>query len=234
MKYDLTLVMPVYNEADCIRSVVDAWLERLATLSIKYRILVINDGSRDGTAQALDVYRGRSDATVLDKANSGHGPTILLGYRMAVDDSDWVFQCDSDDEISPADFSAFWSRRDEADALVGVRQNRGQPLARKIISAASRWTVRLLYRGGVADVNCPYRLMRATALAPLLGRLPEDTFAPNVILSGLFALRGLRLLNLPVAYRLRRTGTVSLAKFSLWKKAAKAFIQTARQRRNAT
>ena len=75
-------------------------------------------------------------------------------------------------------------------------------------------------------MNCPFRLMRASALAPLLPKLADDTFAPNVILSGLFALHGLRILNLPVAYRPRRTGTVSLAKFSLWKKAFKAFRQT--------
>ena len=69
-------------------------------------------------------------------------------------------------------------------------------------------------------------LFRSSALAPLLPKLADDTFAPNVILSGLFALHGLRILNLPVSYRLRRTGTVSIAKLSLWKKAFKAFRQT--------
>jgi glycosyltransferase involved in cell wall biosynthesis len=226
MRDDLTLVMPVYNEAECIGPVVAAWLERLQETVPKFRLLVINDGSRDDTARALDPFRGRPDVDVVDKANSGHGPTILMGYRKAVESSDWVFQCDSDDEIPPDDFPAFWQRRDEADAIIGVRQNRAQPLARKIISAASRGTVRAIYRGGVRDVNCPFRLMRASALAPLLPKLADDTFAPNVILSGLFALHGLRILNLPVAYRPRRTGTVSLAKFSLWKKAFKAFRQT--------
>ena len=94
--------------------------------------------------------------------------------------------------------------------------------------------MRLLYRSGVTDVNCPYRLMRTSALAPLLPLLAEDTFAPNVILSGFFAQRGLRIHNLPVAYRLRRTGTLSLTKFSLWRKALKSFAQTVKQRRSAT
>ncbi|MGI5870066.1 MAG: glycosyltransferase family 2 protein [Kiritimatiellia bacterium] len=232
MRYNLTMVMPVYNEAECIGSVVAAWLEQLQATAPAFRLLVINDGSRDGTARALDPFRGRPGVEVIDKANSGHGPTILMGCRKAVEDSDWVFQCDSDDEIPPDDFPAFWHRRDDADVIVGIRQNRAQPLARKIISAASRWTVRTLYRSGVRDVNCPFRLMRASALAPLLPKLDDDTFAPNVILSGLFALHGLRIQNLPVAYRPRRTGTVSLTKFSLWKKAFKAFSQTIAHRRS--
>jgi hypothetical protein len=63
----------------------------------------------------------------------------------------------------------------------------------------------------VQDVNVPFRLMRSAVLAPMMERVPADTFAPNVALSGLAARRSLRIVNVPVEFRERRTGCGSLA-----------------------
>ena len=56
-KYDLVLVMPVYNEAECIINVVEGWHEVLLRLGIYFKMLVINDGSTDSTAKYLDIYK---------------------------------------------------------------------------------------------------------------------------------------------------------------------------------
>ncbi len=227
---ELVVVMPVYNEEECIVPVVASWRDELEALGINFRLIVLNDGSKDGTGAALQAFTNDEHIEIVNKSNSGHGPTILLGYHKAVDLAAWVFQCDSDDEMPPDAFVAFWNRRHKYDALFAIRGGREQPLGRKVISAASRITVRVLFGRGVKDVNVPYRLMRSKMLQPIIAQIPDDTFAPNVIIAGVMARAKLRLINIRVPYRDRRTGTVSILKWKLWKVAFKSFWQTLRCR----
>lgn len=227
---ELALVMPVYNEEECIADVVRSWRDALAAERINFRILVLNDGSRDGTAGALQVFADDPHVTVIDKPNSGHGPTILMGYRMAVDLADWVFQCDSDDEMKPDHFGDLWRAREDYDALFGARAGRHQGAVRKLISVVSRLTVRALFGSGVQDVNTPYRLIRAPILRHIVAQIPDDTFAPNVIISGTLARAHARICNLPVPHEQRATGSVSIVRWKLWKAAARSFWQTLRCR----
>lgn len=230
MAIELSLVMPVYNEEECIGQVVSAWRDTLAALGIDYRMIILNDGSKDGTAAALAAFAGETRIEIINKPNSGHGPTILKGYRKAVEDAEWVFQCDSDDEMSPEFFHLLWEMRAGYDALFGVRTGRSQNAARALISSVSRLTVRLLFGPGVVDVNTPYRLMTAGMLKEIIGGIPNDTFAPNVIISGAFARAKARILNVPVPHRGRRTGSVSIVKWRLWRAAIVSFLQTLRCR----
>lgn len=222
---DLAMVMPVYNEEECIEGVIQSWLKTLESLDIQFRMIVLNDGSRDGSLAALQKIKNKN-LEVVDKPNSGHGPTIRKGYEMGTEIAEWVFQCDSDDEMQPDSFPKLWEKRAEHDILFGIRDNRSQSLARKVITRVSRMTVRLLYGGGVTDVNTPYRLIRAELLAQILPQIPGDTFAPNVIISGVFAKARKRIYEINVPHLGRRTGTVSIMKWNLWKSAIKAFRQT--------
>jgi dolichol-phosphate mannosyltransferase len=226
MEFDLALVMPVYNEQDCIVEVVQSWKTVLSRLDARYQLMVLNDGSRDRTAEKLASFSGDQRVLVIDKPNSGHGPTILQGYRLAVERADWVFQCDSDNEMPAESFPVLWEKRADYDALFGMRAGRMQPLPRRLISAGSRLTVSLLFGRGVPDVNTPYRLMRSSLLKPIIRQIPEDTFAPNVIISGAVVRAGARIFNCPVPHEGRRTGSVSIVKWKLWKAAIKSFRQT--------
>lgn len=225
---DLTVVMPVYNEAACICEVLDSWLAVLGRLGVEFTILVLNDGSRDNTAAVLEKYRDTAGVTVVNKPNSGHGPTILQGYHTAAAQSQWVFQVDSDNEMEARHFVRVWEAREGRDAVIGVRDGRAQPLPRKVISAVSRLIVRLFYGHGIADVNCPFRLMKSAALAPLLEKIPEDTFAPNVAIAGLLVRRRLSVCNVPIPHSDRQTGEVSIRKWKLFKAAVKSCMQTIR------
>lgn len=230
-KLDLCVVIPVYNEEGAIENVLRKWTGMLDGLGIRYEIHAWNDGSRDSTGSILARFAAASGGRVVarDKPNSGHGPTILGGYRIAADRAEWVFQIDSDDEMGPEGFAELWERRAEYDFLVGRRAGRRQPLPRKLVSAVSRLSVRLFYgRGGVWDVNSPYRLMRAAAFRPFYRAIPDDTFAPNVLLAGLAARHRLRCFETPVAQHDRTTGEVSIKKWKLLKVAARSFLQTIR------
>lgn len=227
---ELALVMPVYNEAACIEAVVSSWYTTLNELKINFCMFVINDGSQDGTASCLEKFTGQPEIQVINKTNSGHGPTILMGYKLAVDKAEWVFQVDSDDEISPVYFSELWDKRANYPALFGIRTGRTQSIGRKIISSVSRATVRLLYGEGIKDVNIPFRLIRAPLLKRILTKIPTDTFAPNIVISGALIAAKVPIFNHPVQHEGRRTGTVSIVKWKLWKAAVHSLWQTVRCR----
>jgi dolichol-phosphate mannosyltransferase len=224
---DLILVMPVYNECGIIGQVVRDWHAHLTALGIDFEIWSYNDGSKDNTKNVLDdACKELPRLRAFHKANSGHGPTILRGYREASRAAKWIFQIDSDGEMGPELFDDFWRAREDYDFLLGRRDGRGGPLARQTISLISRLTVRSCYGKTVWDVNSPYRLMRSAGFASLFSRIPEETFAPNLIVSGFVGARRLRFIERPVPYKFRTTGEVSIKKWKLLKAAAKSFGQT--------
>jgi len=222
----LSVVMPAYNEERGIAVVISAWMAELDRLGIDYEFLVYDDGSRDKTGRVLaELAAGRPRLTARSQPNRGHGPTILSGYREAR--GEWVFQTDSDGEMAPAGFEALWNHREQYDFLVGYRQHRRSAFTRRIVTAASRLVVWVLFGRGVRDVNSPYRLMRRSCLTAMLRLLPETAFAPNVIVSGLAGRMRLRTYEAPVPHCGQRTVTVSLDKWKLWETAARCFVETA-------
>ncbi len=226
MKTELTVVIPVYNEEACIGSVIESWRDVLKSINADYRILVLNDGSTDGTADLLQRFEEAIEVEVLNKSNSGHGPTILQGYRIGVTDSRWVFQVDSDDEVKSVHFPMLWRRREEYDALFGVRTGREQNASRLLITWVSRTVVRVLFGSGITDVNTPYRLMRSDILERIIGQIPDDTFAPNLIISGALVRGKARIFECSVPHVGRITGSASIVRWGLMKGAVKSFVQT--------
>jgi glycosyltransferase involved in cell wall biosynthesis len=217
--------MPAYGEERGIVGVVSAWMMELDRLGIDYEFLVYDDGSKDRTAEVLQPLAARQPRLVVTRhSNRGHGPTILTGYRAAR--GEWVFQTDSDGEMPPAYIEALWNARSEFDFLVGYREDRQSAVARRVVTAGSRLAVRFLFGQSVRDVNSPYRLMRRASLTKMLEHIPPDTFAPNVILSGLAGRMKLRLYEIPVPHSGQRTVTVALNKWKLWKTALRCLRQT--------
>lgn len=222
---EMNVVIPLYNEESVIDKVLVKWSKCFDALSIDYQISLYNDGSNDNSLNiakkcASDCPRIK----VIDKANSGHGPTILQGYLESK--SEWIFQIDSDDEVDPENFRQFWENKDNYDFVIGFRHQRTSPIQRKLITAVSRLTIKIFYGSGITDVNCPFRLMRRIVFAEYFKLIPSDTFAPNVILSGISLARDFRILEIPISYKLRETGTISIRSFRLFKAAVTSFLQT--------
>lgn len=225
-KLHFIAVMPVFNEEGAIESVINKWANEFKRLRINFQIHVYNDGSTDNTFRILNAFATKNKNFIIhDKTNSGHGPTILQGYREN-SDTEWIFQIDSDDEVGPESFERLWVKRNEYDFLIGKRVGCNRPLIRQFISAASRIVVKVFYGAGVYDVNVPYRLMRSNIFKDTFNRMPLDTFAPNVIISGIACLKKCRILEVPVSYRFRATGEVSIKSINLFKVAIKSMFQT--------
>lgn len=203
---DVVVVMPAYNEAGCIEEVAREWTAAVG------RLIVVNDGSRDATGETLDRLAVELPLLrVIHQENAGHGPALLTGYRAALDSgTPWIFQTDSDGQFRAEDFFLLWEKRAQSDFLAGQRLTRHDHPARIWLSGIHAKILRALFGVSLADPNVPYRLMRAEALRSYLARIPEGTFAPNVMLSVLAARDGHELGFVPVSHRARRTGVVSI------------------------
>lgn len=223
---ELKVIIPVYNEEGAIANVINDWTQTLEALKINFSIHAFNDGSKDNTLGILqDLATTNKKLIVVDKPNSGHGPTILKGYKENLD-AEWLFQIDSDNELKANEFEKFWKARLDYDFLIGKRIHRDSPLPRVITTLISRLVVVFFYGNRVKDVNAPFRLMRTSKFHDDVLRIPEDTFAPNLIISGIANIRKLRIQQFDVTHHNRETGEVSIKKWKLFKAAFKSFLQT--------
>jgi glycosyltransferase involved in cell wall biosynthesis len=226
MALDLAVVMPVYNEEKHVASVIHSYEQVIGPMGISFLMIVLDDGSSDRTPEILDGFRNNGHIQVSHLPNAGHGPTILRGYRMAVTRARWVFQCDSDNDIDARHFGGFWAQRERHHAVIGIRTARKQSLSRRVISAGSRLTVRLLFGDRVTDVNCPFRLIGADMLAPIVAALHDGTFAPNIIISGMLAKSGARICEIPVPMNPETAPSPMAATLDFQAKSLRALRQT--------
>ena len=222
---DVAVVIPVFNEEKLIGECINEWLNVLDSVNLNYEILIIDDGSSDATISIVERYGDNQNVQVIIKQNEGHGPTILAGYKRAVGIAEWVFQADSDNEISPNQFSALWSRRQGQDAVIAWRQGRNQTTVRRLVTFFARVTTKVLFRCHLRDVNIPFRLIRSETLAILLKKIPSDTFAPNIALSGALSLMNYQVEECPVVFNERIVGESSLSNLGAVRKGGRALLE---------
>ena len=222
---DVAVVIPVFNEEKLIGECINEWLNVLDSVNLNYEILIIDDGSSDATISIVERYGDNQNIQMIIKQNEGHGPTILAGYKRAVGIAEWVFQADSDNEISPNQFSALWSRRQGQDAVIAWRQGRNQTTVRRLVTFFARVTTKVLFRCHLRDVNIPFRLIRSETLAILLEKIPSDTFAPNIALSGALSLMNYQVEECPVIFNERIVGESSLSNLGAVRKGGRALLE---------
>ena len=199
------IIMPAYNEEVYIEETINSWSRLLNDFSGS-EILVINDGSTDGTKDKLDgLSQKLSHLSVIHKENAGHGKTVVMGYQRAADSSHaWVFQTDSDGHFDPKDFYKLWEKRTVSDFILGHRLRRKDSLDRLIITKLAQLWILILFRKYIKDPNIPFRLMQKDYLKKILKKVPEGVFAPNIFLSILASKDGHNLHHIPVSHQPRK------------------------------
>lgn len=206
------VVIPVYNEQECIAGVLKDWTKMVQPIPGS-QVLVVNDGSKDGTGAVLDeLARKEPLLKILHQPNGGHGVAVMNGYREALKlEPEWIFQCDSDDQIPASDFPRLWEKRGESPFILGRRYDRHDPLYRIILSRFNRFLVWLTFGVYLKDPNIPFRLMKTSFFKELYEVIaPMGAFAPNVFFSILAKRRGAQTLDIPITHKIRETGTPSL------------------------
>lgn len=217
----LILVIPVYNEQDCIEEVLTSWGNFMKGYlkDTTFKIVVVNDGSRDNTPKILDEIATKYPYLhIVHQQNGGHGEAVLNGYSIALKfEPEWVFQVDSDNQFLPEDFPKLWEQRSKSNFMLGNRKKRYDEFNRLVITRIVRVVIFALYRVFVTDSNIPYRLIKGSYLKQLLHDLPGRPFAPNIFLTVMAKKDGNNLLFVPVTHKERETGQVSIIKLKLLK-----------------
>jgi len=201
----LSLIIPAYNEESGIRQAVAEADGALARLAPAYEILVVDDGSTDGTAAAvLDEARDRPAIRLLrHPTNRGYGAALRTGFEAARGER--IAFTDADCQFDLNDLSSLLALTEGHAIAVGYRVGRQDPRRRRLLSWGYNTVVRALLGTRVRDVDCALKVFRREALADFL---PESSsFFVNTEMLARARQRGHRVAEAGVRHRLRAHGT---------------------------
>jgi len=179
------VVLPVYNEEGRIQSLLDHIDEAMEDADIAYQIVLVDDGSKDGTAAIVKACAGRMPIHVMThEVNRGLGATIRDGLVRAVElagPRDVIVTMDADDTHAPGLILRMVRMISEGhDVVIASRYRPGSrtigvPAHRLALSHASSWLFRLVFPiPGVKDFTCGYRAYRARVIREALDRYGEN------------------------------------------------------------
>lgn len=204
----LSVVIPAYNESQRLGATVQSCAGFLQDWASSWEILVVDDGSTDGTAAVVERLAASEPRVRLIRApHSGKGAAVRRGMIAAC--GSWRFFADADLSMDLQDLSRFFEV--PADVAIGSREvpgsrRIGEPLWRHIVGRAFNVCVRLLAVRGIRDTQCGYKLFTAEAAARLFGTARLNGFAFDVELLFLARRAGLRVREVPITWR-HRSGT---------------------------
>jgi glycosyltransferase involved in cell wall biosynthesis len=230
----LSVIMPVYNEEGAIALAVEEVQHHVLDLVSDAELIVVDDGSRDGTAAILD-KAAAADARVkvIHQPNGGHGSALLTGLSAAK--GEYIFLIDSDRQIPLDEFKAAWDAVMQGrDAVFGVRRRRYDPAFRLYLSGLIRESVNVLFKIKLTDANVPYKLFRRAIWTEARECVPDGTLAPSLFLAIVAKSRGYNIMEIDVTHKERDTGEVQLRHVRLLKFCARAFSQLLKLRRRVS
>lgn len=223
------VVLPTYNERDNLEPIVS----RVRGAAPAAEVLVVDDGSPDGTGLLADQIAGRDDHVhVLHRANkAGLGAAYLAGFRWALDRGyDVVGEMDADGSHQPEQLSRLLDGLLDADLVIGSRWTRGGevsnwPWTRELLSRGGNAYARILLDIPIHDATAGYRAFRAAALDKL-GledvRSQGYCFQVELVLRALRA--GLRVVEVPITFVERTQGKSKMSRAvvaeALWRVTA--------------
>ena len=201
-------IVPGYNEEGSIGAVID----EIRAADPEIEIVVVDDGSRDRTAEAA---RAKGARVLELPFNLGIGGAVQTGYRYAHEHGfDLALRVDGDGQHDPAQFLVLAGPvlSGHADIAVGsrfigrkgYRSSRSRRFAIRILS----WTVTLLVGGRVTDPTSGFQVANRRAIALFAAYYPHDY--PEVEATVLAAKAGLRRAEVPVEMRERSAGRSSI------------------------
>jgi glycosyltransferase involved in cell wall biosynthesis len=158
----LSVVLPAFNEEPNIGPMIEACLAALPSLAEDFEVIVVDDGSHDGTGEVAREWVERSYPSVrllTHDRNLGYGAAIRTGLQHA--DKDLVFYTDADRQFDVAELAYFLPMIRDYDLVIGFRVYRYDMAVRSLISWFYNRLVAILFRVRVRDVDCAYKLMRA-------------------------------------------------------------------------
>jgi len=210
----LSVVVPAYNEQASIGACVTEVADVLGSLSGRHEIIVVDDGSADGTWDAL---KRLHEAVPMLRAlrlatRSGQTAAFDAGFRAAR--GRYVVTMDADLQNDPADIPALLELMPHWDVVCGVRRSRRDSLLRRLSSRIANGVRNRLTGESIRDVGCSLRAIRTERLRNLRLYDGMHRFLPTLL-----RWDGCRVTEVLVNHRPRRTGK---SKYGLWNRLFRA------------
>ena len=224
------LILPTFNEAENVEAVLLAALEQLAATGMECTILVVDDGSPDGTGEIADRVAGEHpQVRVMHRpAKEGLGRAYLAGFDHALaNGADLVLEMDADFSHDPADLPRLIAAADAADLVLGSRyvpgggvQNWGR--LRRLLSRGGSWYARVLLGIPVRDLTGGFKCFNRRVLEALdLRGVHADGYGFQIELTYRAIRAGFTVAEVPIMFRERRDGhskmTARIALEAVWK-----------------
>lgn len=162
---ELTIFFPAYNEEEIIERTVRDASRFAASAADDYEIIVVDDGSRDGTASAAERIAAVDPhvRVVRHDGNRGYGAALRTGFAQAR--KDLVFFTDADGQFDVTQLPRLLALLAEAPAVVGYRIKRSDPPHRLFIAKTYNVIIRLVFGLQVRDIDCAFKLFRREVLS---------------------------------------------------------------------
>lgn len=198
----VSIVIPVYNERRYIREVIRG-VKAGSTLGLRKEIIVIDDGSTDGTTEILKKIQGIR--LLVKPQNEGKGASLRQGFTMAT--GEIVLVQDADLEYDPHDYPALLSPflAQRAVAVYGSRELKNNThsypsffLGGKLVT----WVTSVLFGGELTDVPTGYKVIERRVLMQLPLRCKRFEFCPE--LTGLLLKNKIKIIEVPIHYSPRK------------------------------
>jgi glycosyltransferase involved in cell wall biosynthesis len=164
----LSVFFPAHNEADNIVPLVTKTVEVCRGLTDDFEIIVVNDGSTDGTREAADELAQKFPEVraAHHPENRGYGGALITGFQEASKDA--VFFTDGDGQFDVAELDGFWKRLNDPtkslDAVLGYRIKRQDRAHRRLFAWAWGRLIRVSCGFRVRDLDCAFKIIRRTHL----------------------------------------------------------------------
>jgi len=194
----LSVVMPVYNERDTIEGMI---ARVLAVPGLRVELIVVDDGSQDGTSEILRGLQGKYAFKLLQKPNGGKGSALRLGFKEV--SGDLVVIQDADTEYSPEEFPDLIELicQGRADVVYGSRflgRHRVFLFTHYLGNLFLTFLTNVLYNTMLTDMETCYKAMRVEVLRSFT--LNSNGFGIEPELTAKIFKRGYRVYEVPITY----------------------------------
>jgi glycosyltransferase involved in cell wall biosynthesis len=203
-KSDISIIIPAYNESEAIGDVV----KTIKTLYPESEVIVVNDGSRDNTAEAA---RDAGAIVYSHPYNIGNGAAIKSGIRIA--SGEILVFLDGDGQHNPEDIESMLRFFPEYDMVVGARPKGKQvSLFRGAGNRILNWLASYVAKFRVQDLTSGFRAIKAEIASNLLYLLPNTYSYPTTITLGVLR-SGRSLKYVPININKRKKGSSNISLF---------------------
>jgi glycosyltransferase involved in cell wall biosynthesis len=199
----LSLVIPAFNEVGGLPGLLEEAQQVCGELGLDWEIVVVDDGSTDGTGDLLEKYAREHERVraVRLRRNFGKSAALTAGFEHS--SGDIVITLDADGQDDPAEIPALIAKLDEGyDVVSGWKRHRRDPALKRWSSRVFNWVTARVSGVGLHDFNCGLKAYRGDCVRSLEIYGELHRYVPV-----LAAQRGWRVTELPVEHRPRLHGT---------------------------